>query len=283
MMTTFSIRVVNLVAVPRLGKFCLPPLRYGMRISVSAHSSRSEMCRGTHPTEHRVPSSGILILARRRVTFENGTHRFLVNRPFRRSIKSSVSIITLTTDFGVADWFVGTMKGVILGIQPRAVLVDITHEIPPGDIRAGAFALAASQRYFPRGTVHLAVVDPGVGSRRRILAVQTQDFVFVGPDNGVLSCALVSEKVKAVHHITNSRFFLNPVSRTFHGRDVFAPVAAYLSAGVAIQKLGPPVRDFLRLDWPGPRIGQDKADGEVIYIDRFGNAMKNIVEGALSA
>lgn len=222
-------------------------------------------------------------MARRRATLENGTHRFLVNRPVSRSIKSSVSIITLTTDFGVADWFVGTMKGVILGIQPRAVLVDVTHEIPPGDIRAGAFALAASHPFFPRGTIHLAVVDPGVGGERRILAVQTRDFVFVGPDNGVLSCALAKENVEAVHHITNARFFLNPVSQTFHGRDVFAPVAAHLSAGVPIQKLGPPVRDFLRLDWPRPRVGQDETTGEIIHIDRFGNAITNIADSALSA
>jgi S-adenosylmethionine hydrolase len=194
-----------------------------------------------------------------------------------------VKIITLTTDFGVADWFVGAMKGVILGLQPRAVLVDITHEIAPGDIRAGAFALAASHGYFPRGTIHVAVVDPGVGSRRGAIAVQTTNYFFVGPDNGVLSLALGREKSKAIHRIANEQLLLHPISDTFHGRDVFAPVAAHLSAGAPIQKLGPPIQDFLRLNWPTPRIGRNEAAGEIVYIDRFGNAITNVADSALSA
>src|SRR5512136_1217069 len=117
-----------------------------------------------------------------------------------------MSIITLTTDFGMRDWFVGTMKGVIASINPRATVVDLTHEIPPGDIRAGAFALAAGCRFFPRGTVHVAVVDPGVGSERGAIAVQTADYVFIGPDNGVLSLALAREKVKSIRQLTNEKF-----------------------------------------------------------------------------
>src|SRR5215468_7695472 len=150
-----------------------------------------------------------------------------------------MSILTLTTDFGTRDWFVGAMKGVILKVNPRAVLVDLAHEIEPGDIRRGAFALAASYRFFPRGTIHVVVVDPGVGSARRAVAVQTSDYLFVGPDNGVLSAALRREKILAAHWLQNKKYFLKPVSHTFHGRDVFAPVAAQLSRGVPIDRFGP--------------------------------------------
>ena len=189
-----------------------------------------------------------------------------------------MSVITLTTDFGTSDWFVGTMKGVIAGIAPKATIIDLTHDLPPGDIRGGAFALAASYRFFPKGTVHVAVVDPGVGSRRKAIAVQTAKGFFVGPDNGVLSWALVKEKAKAVHALENEAYFLKPVSQTFHGRDVFAPVAAHLSRGVPIKKLGPALKDFVRLDWPEPRRQRGGIEGEVVYIDRFGNAITNLEE-----
>jgi len=189
----------------------------------------------------------------------------------------------LTTDFGGADWFVGTMKGVLLGLQPRAHLVDITHEIPAGDIRAGAFALAASHGFFPRGTVHVAVVDPGVGSRRRAIAVQTMNYVFVGPDNGVLSLALAREKIKAVHQITNEQLFLHPVSSTFHGRDIFAPAAANLSKGLPLGKLGAPIKEFVKLSWPEPQRSANSIKGEIVYIDRFGNAITNIGNATLTS
>jgi hypothetical protein len=192
-----------------------------------------------------------------------------------------VSVITLTTDFGTRDWFVGAMKGVLAGIAPKAKVIDLTHDLPLGDIRGGAFALAASWRYFPKGTVHVAVVDPGVGSRRKAIAVQTANAVFVGPDNGVLSWTLAKEKVKAIHALENQAYFLKPVSRTFHGRDVFAPVAAHLSRGVPIRKLGSPLKDFVRLDWPEPRVRRDGFEGEVVYIDRFGNAITNLQGGLL--
>ena len=187
-----------------------------------------------------------------------------------------MQIITLTTDFGMDDWFVGTMKGVIATINPTATVVDITHVIPSGDVRAGAFALAASYKYFPKGTVHVAIVDPGVGSKRRAIAIQTERYFFVGPDNGVLSYALRGEKIKAVRALENETYFLKPVSQTFHGRDVFAPVAAHLARGVSIAKLGPAATNFVRLEWPEAKVHGKSVEGEVIYIDKFGNAITNI-------
>jgi S-adenosylmethionine hydrolase len=186
-------------------------------------------------------------------------------------------LITLTTDFGTSDWFVGTMKGVVLGINPRARIVDLTHGVPAGDIRAGAFALAAACKFFPKGTVHVAVVDPGVGSAREAIAVETERYFFVGPDNGVLSWALRDEKIREVRALKNEKYFLPQLSKTFHGRDIFAPVAAHLSRGVAIEKLGPSKKAFVRLDWPQPRVRERRVEGEVVYIDRFGNAITNLV------
>lgn len=185
-------------------------------------------------------------------------------------------IITLTTDFGTEDWFVGTMKGVIASINPRATVVDIAHAIHNGNVRAGAFALAASYKYFPKGTVHVAIVDPGVGGKRRAIAIQTQRYFFVGPDNGVLSFALRGERIKTVRALKNETYFLKPVSQTFHGRDVFAPVAAHLARGVSTAKFGPAMRDFVRLDWPEPKVLSKSVEGEVVYIDKFGNAITNI-------
>src|SRR6266478_233225 len=190
-------------------------------------------------------------------------------------------LITLTTDFGTRDWFAGTMKGVILGIHPRAKVVDLTHEIAPGDIWSGAFALNAACHFFPKGTIHVAVVDPGVGSSRRAITVQTTDYIFVGPDNGVLSWALAKQEIKAVHELENVDYFLPDVSATFHGRDVFAPVAAHLSRGVPVRKLGPRLKDFVRLPWPEVARRPGAITGEVIFIDRFGNAITNIPTAAV--
>jgi len=189
-------------------------------------------------------------------------------------------LITLTTDFGTADWFVGTMKGVILRINPRATLVDISHEIPAGDVRAGALALRASYRFFPAKTVHLVVVDPGVGSARSGLVIETEDCLFVGPDNGVLSWALIGQKVQAVHRLENEKLFLRPVSQTFHGRDIFGPAAAHLSAGVPCSALGPKQPKWQKLHWPIAKRQGDAICGQVIYIDRFGNAITNLDEEA---
>jgi S-adenosylmethionine hydrolase len=213
----------------------------------------------------------------------NGRAPFLRELSGGSEYHSGVNIITLTTDFGEADWFVGTMKGVILGTLPRAQIVDITHAVAAGDIRAAAFALAASYRFFPRGTVHLAVVDPGVGSSRRAIAVESRDYLFVGPDNGVLSFALAREKIRAVHPITNEGIFLQPTSNTFHGRDVFAPVAARLSKGLPIEKVGPSTEEFVKLKWPEPHRGKNSISGEIVYIDRFGNAITNIDHEAVPA
>jgi S-adenosylmethionine hydrolase len=192
-------------------------------------------------------------------------------------------IITLTTDFGTEDWFVGAMKGVIASISPKTTVVDISHAIASGDIRAGAFALAASCKYFPKGTVHVAIVDPGVGSKRRAIAVQTERYFFVSPDNGVLSFALRGEKIKAVRSLENETYFLKPVSQTFHGRDVFAPVAAHLAQGVPLAKFGPPVTNFVRLNWPEPKLHSKSIEGEVIYIDKFGNAITNIPAASIAS
>jgi S-adenosylmethionine hydrolase len=193
-----------------------------------------------------------------------------------------VPVITLTTDFGTKDWFVGTMKGVIASIAPNTRVIDITHETPPGDIRAGAFALAASYNFFPGDTIHVVVVDPGVGSKRKPVAVQTTNYAFVGPDNGVLSLSLANEKIKTIRALENEDYFLRPVSRTFHGRDIFAPVAGHLSRGLPIQKLGPALKDFVRLKWPRPRQSRGSIEGEVVYLDRFGNGITNISGKLLS-
>lgn len=188
-----------------------------------------------------------------------------------------MQIVTLTTDFGTQDWFVGTMKGVILGINPSACIVDLTHEVRPGDICRGAFALAAGCGFFPKGTIHVAVVDPGVGSERKAIAVQTASYFFVGPDNGVLSFALRNEKIKAIRRIENGEFLLRNVSQTFHGRDVFAPVAAHLSRRTPIYRLGREQESLLRLRWPEPKQSTGSSiAGEIVYIDRFGNAITNI-------
>ena len=200
--------------------------------------------------------------------------RPLLSRELAQTTRRSV--ISLTTDFGSRDWFVGTMKGVILGINPEANPIDNTHDLPAGDIRAGAFALAASYRFFPFGTVHVVVVDPGVGSQRRAIAVQTARYFFVGPDNGVLSWALRRQRIKAVCTLENEKYFLQEVSRTFHGRDIFAPIAAHLSLGVSLNELGPRLEEFSRIDWPAPRLRRNSMEGEIVYVDHFGNAITNL-------
>lgn len=189
-----------------------------------------------------------------------------------------MNIITLTTDFGTRDWFVGAMKGVILGIQPKATVVDLCHEIPSGDIRCGAFSLMAGYPCLPKGTVHVAVVDPGVGGSRQAIAVKTANYFFVGPDNGVLSFALNRDRVKSIHRLHNAAYFRKTVSRTFHGRDTFAPVAAHLSKGVRLEQLGPALEDYVKLDWPQVQVRQDRVEGEIVHVDRFGNLITNLGE-----
>ncbi|HKX03056.1 MAG TPA: SAM-dependent chlorinase/fluorinase [Methylomirabilota bacterium] len=184
-------------------------------------------------------------------------------------------IITLTTDFGLHDPFVGIMKGVILSICPTARLVDLTHDVEPQDILGGALALEAGWPYFPEGTVHLAVVDPGVGSARRPLAVRARGHYLVGPDNGLLTPALMDAGWRAVA-LTAPEYRLAEVSRTFHGRDVFAPAAAYLAAGVPLERLGPAVTDPVRRPIPRSRLEDGALVGEVLAVDRFGNLLTSI-------
>lgn len=185
-------------------------------------------------------------------------------------------LITLTTDFGHRDPFVGIMKGVVAGINPNARVIDLSHDIPPQNIMAGALVLRHSVPYFPRGTMHVAVIDPGVGGVRRPLLIECDGSYFVGPDNGVLSLALEGQQPQCIIHLSNSTYHLQPVSATFHGRDIFAPVAAYLSLGVAAVAFGESVESFVRLKLPAPLRAAHRINGEVIYIDTFGNLFTNI-------
>ena len=191
-------------------------------------------------------------------------------------------IITLTTDFGTRDPFVGAMKGVILGIAPGARLVDLTHEIAPHDVLEGALALEAAAGFFPPGTVHLAVMDPGVGSSRRPLAVAAQGQFFVGPDNGLFSFALAGQGWSAV--CLEAAAYRPPrVSRTFHGRDVFAPAAAHLALGTPLPNFGRAVTDPVLIPWPTARRQGDGLVGEVVHADRFGNLVTSVRAADLEA
>jgi S-adenosylmethionine hydrolase len=168
------------------------------------------------------------------------------------------------------------MKGVILMINPDAVIVDVSHEVPPQDIRKAAFFLMTACHFFPRGTVHVAVVDPGVGTKRKALLVHTTDGFFLGPDNGILSLALNGRKILKTIAIANRKYFLNKVSQTFHGRDIFSPVAAYVSRGVAPAEFGKVVKQIVRIKFPKPKLGKGIVKGEVIQCDAFGNLITNI-------
>lgn len=192
-------------------------------------------------------------------------------------------LITLTTDFGLRDGFVGVMRGVILKIFPDAQIVDITHEIAPQDVTQGAFLLANSAPYFPDACVHLAVVDPGVGGARRPLAIRVGQTIFVGPDNGLLSLAAAEceartrKKARAIH-LNQARYWLPRVSHTFHGRDIFSPSAAHLAQGVPFARLGKPVREWISLAPSPVERREGMLIGRVIYIDRYGNIVTNISE-----
>ena len=197
--------------------------------------------------------------------------------PVNHPPRVSPSLITLLTDFGSADYFVGAMKGVILSLNPQVRIVDITHEIPPQDIAGAAFTLMAAYRSFPPRTVHVAVVDPGVGSSRRPLLVIAGEHFFVGPDNGIFSYVIDREPKARVVHLTNQNYFRHPVSETFHGRDIFAAVAGALSQGVEPQRLGAETPECVRLSALAPiRLRQGKLHARIIHIDRFGNCITNL-------
>lgn len=192
-----------------------------------------------------------------------------------------MKLISLTTDFGLEDWFVGTMKGVIYEIAPNTSVIDLTHGISAGDIQAGAFALAAAYRYFPSGTIHVGVVDPGVGGERAGLIIETENGCFVGPDNGLFSYVLRGERLKSIREIQNPRFQLSNVSQTFHGRDVFAPVAAHISRGVPLSQFGARIHEIEQLEWPETKTTSTGLRGQIVYVDHFGNAITNITANAV--
>ncbi|HZH90890.1 MAG TPA: SAM-dependent chlorinase/fluorinase [Pyrinomonadaceae bacterium] len=195
-----------------------------------------------------------------------------------------MSLVTLLTDFGTADYFVGALKGAILSVNARARIVDLTHEIPAHDIRAGAFTLLAAYESFPRGTIHVAVVDPGVGSARRPLLVTTHRYFFVGPDNGLFSYVCEREQGVRVYQLTEEKFFRAPVSATFHGRDIFAPVAGALSNNVPPESFGELIDTRARLDPLAPVRDEVGAalSAAIIHIDRFGNLVTNITRRELA-
>ncbi len=191
------------------------------------------------------------------------------------------AVITLTTDFGTDDPFVGIMKGVIRSIHPTVEIIDITHGIEPHNVLQAALVLKAAHSYFPKKTVHVAVVDPGVGGTRRPMAVKSGSTHFVGPDNGIFTTVLNS-KSRCIE-LTQKKYFLKNVSATFHGRDVFAPVAAWIARGTPLKSLGRPIKDPQSLELPEPVWNGKAIEGEVIYIDRFGNAATNISREMVSS
>jgi S-adenosylmethionine hydrolase len=199
-----------------------------------------------------------------------------MSRLFNDPIPPPPPIITLLTDFGASDVFVGSMKGVILGINPLAHIVDLTHDIPAHNVRAAAYLLHSAARYFPPGTIHVAVVDPGVGSERRPLLVFTMEQYFIAPDNGLLSGILAAEMEAEIRELTNKQYFLGPIGSTFHGRDAFAPAAAWLSRGEPIETFGPEAKNVIRFEIARARQENEKLLGEVQHIDRFGNLITNI-------
>ncbi|MBN1760929.1 MAG: SAM-dependent chlorinase/fluorinase [Chitinispirillaceae bacterium] len=188
-----------------------------------------------------------------------------------------MSLVALITDFGISDWFVGEMKGAMLTACPTTTILDITHHIVPGDIRGAAFTLAACYRTFPQRTTFCVVVDPGVGSDRKAICADSGRYLFVGPDNGVLSWAFAREEGVTIRTIDNSDFFHNgALSSTFHGRDIFGPVAAHLAHGAPLVTVGAETVDYLSIPFPEPTIRDDIIAAEILTVDRFGNAVTSV-------
>ncbi len=191
-------------------------------------------------------------------------------------------MITLTTDFGVKDPYVAEMKGVILSINPDANIIDVSHGVDKFNVRMGAFILASAAPYFPKGTVHLVVVDPGVGTARRTILVQTKSGFFVGPDNGVLMLAAQAQGIKHIYELSNPKLMLPEVSSTFHGRDIFAPAAAHLDMGVKPKEFGPEITDAATPKFAAVEHKNGSLFGEVLHVDGFGNIITNISESEVS-
>jgi len=191
-------------------------------------------------------------------------------------VPPALPLITLLTDFGGRDWFVASMKGVILTINPAARIVDLSHQITPHRIEEAAYCLHSCYRYFPEGTIHVAVVDPGVGSSRRPILVKTARYYFVAPDNGLLTPVLKAEPDVEIRQLENRQYRLESPGATFHGRDVFAPAAAWLTKGTAAAAFGCPVSDPVMINWPRPTMEGTRVRGQIVYVDRFGNLISNI-------
>lgn len=189
-----------------------------------------------------------------------------------------MAVVTLLSDFGLKDPYVAEMKAVILSISPEAQIVDVTHEIEKFNIHMGAFVLASAAPHFPSKTIHMAVVDPGVGTKRRSIIVETKRGLYVGPDNGLLMLAAHKEEITKVHHIVNPKYMLPKVSNTFHGRDIFAPTAAHLASGIAPSEFGPSIQDYTFPEFAKPQVREGEVVGEVLHIDGFGNVVSNISE-----
>jgi S-adenosylmethionine hydrolase len=193
-------------------------------------------------------------------------------------------IVALLTDFGLKDPYVGVMKGVILGVNPNARIIDLSHDIGSQDVLEAYFLLSNSYRYFPAGTVFVAVVDPGVGSDRAIVAVEAERHTFLAPDNGLLGFLEKDGRIRRIVQVSNDAYFLKPVSNTFHGRDIFAPVAGHLSQGIDLPRLGPEVRGIQKIAAPAPKMTREGVIvGEIVSIDRFGNLVTNIPGDRLAA
>ena len=190
--------------------------------------------------------------------------------------KKGPGIVTLITDFGRKGEYSGAMKGAILNVNPRCQIIDITHEIEPQNILQASWVLKNSYSYYPPGTIHMAIVDPGVGTARRAIVLQKEDYSFVGPDNGVFTWVLSPGGRDSAYHVTESKFFLGPPSDTFHGRDLFAPVAGHLSLGLEPKLLGPRVGDLVTIDWPYPRLSKGTLGAKILWADSFGNLITNI-------
>jgi len=190
--------------------------------------------------------------------------------------------IVLLTDYGNAEGYAGVLKGVIHRISPETPVLDLTHEIAPFDIIQGGFVLYQAYRYFPRGTIFVAVVDPGVGSERKPLLVQTENYYFIGPDNGLFTLVLHQEKVERIVHLTNPKYHLKSPSSTFHGRDIFAPAAAHLANSTVLENFGEELGTYQRLSEFSPRVGDKEILGTVISVDRFGNAVTNLTRALLA-